>query len=1197
MTRMDKTLFLGALLLVLAPGIAVAQEAEQIEPPTGPDYVSEPVVPIITPAVRDLPDWQPDATLFGLEMKRRDDFGFIPIEYPIKPTVDPLLEPSRSEGPRAPDAFGTPLHNYAGQTSISSPPDTVGDVGLTYFVQAVNQARSTAQVLNKETGAVAKTFTLQSLAGSLPCNSGYCDPVVLYDRIANRWLISELPSSGGSVCVYVSATSDPTGSWYAYTFGVESSLTDYPKYGVWPQNGNGGSYLMGANAGSGNYRDVFAFDRAKMLAGQAATFQKFTVPGLPNSGFQIVLPSSMEGFLPPPDGEAAIFGRPRDDEAQTGASTPTYDFLDLFSLKIDWSTPANSRLTQLTSVQIGDYDMTLCGMGGTWNCIPQPGTTQKIDPIREPLHFPLHYRNFPDHQALVGTFPEDVDGTDHSAMRWFELRKIGSGAWGLYQEGLVGGEAGVHRFVGSVSMDSAGNIALGYTRSGANAPYYPSIYYKGRMVTDPLGTMPQGEYVLQDATTSKTGNERWGDYAAMSVDPSNDCTFWFTTEYGGSGQTRVGAFRFDNCGCLLYPEAPVASASVPQDNRIDLSWNDSALAAITQYFIYRSTTAGGPYTQVAAVADTSPGVAGGPSYTYHDDGVSGGTRYYYVVKSNDSVRCTSPASGEVNALATGPCRLPPTFAGVTAVSNLAGSTCGMSLSWSAATAGCGAGVTYNVYRSTASGFTLTPTSLIAGNFSGTTYSDNVGLVDGTIYYYVVRAVDTYSGVEDSNGIQLSGTPTGPYSDSSWTDTFEGSESGGGFDLAGWSHNSIIGTANWGWSTTQKHDGTHSWFAADTTTISDKVLVSPGFRVAANTMLSFYHTYRFEGTTSTCYDGGLIEYSADGGAWTVVPAADFVSGGYTGTINAGFSNPLAGKTAWCAGAIGTMTQVVVNLGGDANLLNRVVHVRWHEGDDKQGSSTGWYVDTVALDHANVAGVCTTQSSCSAPGAPSLASASPDCAGVHLAWSAGAGSTIAFNVYRATSPGGPYAKLAGMPVVGTTYADTTGVSGTPYYYSVKGGCDSGCATESPASNALSAVAKGNGSACNDGNACTLTDTCQSGACVGGAPVPAPTGTSGLVFSTSSDLSWAAVSGATGYDVVRGTLSTLLSGGSFTPATNACVGQHVSGTSVSDGHVPASGDGDWYLTRGVNLCGNGTYDDGSAAQSGSRDPGVAASPNACP
>jgi hypothetical protein len=404
---------------------------------------------------------------------------------------------------------------------------------------------STVRVLNKTTGANMKTFAMQTLASGSPCSSGFCDSVVLYDRAADRWLITELPSSGGSVCVYVSTTPDPQGTWYYYSFAVESSLPDYPKYGVWPQNGNGGSYVMGANAGAGGVRDVFAFDRAKMLAGQPATFQKFSVAGLPNSGFELVLPSTMQGGTPPPNGEPAVFIRPRDIEAQGGANNPNIDSLELWKMSIDWQTPANSSLTALPSIDIADYDMTLCGLGSIWNCMPQPGTTQKIDPIREPLHFPLNYRNFGDHQSLVGTFPVDVDGTDHSALRWFELRKVGAGAWTLYQEGLIGGEAGVHRSVASIAQDQSENIAIGYTRTGTTAPYYPSMYYRGRQSTDPLGTMPQGEFVIMDATSSKTANERWGDYASMAVDPVDDCTFWFTSQYADPavGSTKLASLR------------------------------------------------------------------------------------------------------------------------------------------------------------------------------------------------------------------------------------------------------------------------------------------------------------------------------------------------------------------------------------------------------------------------------------------------------------------------------------------------------------------------------------------------------------------------------------------------------------------------------------------------------------------------------
>ena len=1199
MISANRGLVLCGVVLALVPSPSKAQEGAQVESKSKPVFVSQPVVPTITPAVRDLPDYQPDPNLFGLEMKRREDYGFIPIEYPIKPTLDPLFELQSSAAPLQPDGFGTLIHNYAGQTSSQSPPDTTGDVGLTYFVQSANQAVSTVRVIDKTTGANAKTFTIQSLATASPCNSGFCDAVVNYDRAADRWMISELPSSGGSICVYVSTSGDPTGTWYAYTFAVETSTTDYPKYGVWPQNGNGGSYLIGVNAGSGG-RDIFALDRAKMLAGLPATFQKFTVARLPNSGFQLVLPSAMQGNTPPPNGEPAIFMRPHDDEAQNGASTPTSDLMDMWSLSVDWATPANSTLTQLTALQIGDYDMTLCGLGNIWNCMPQPGTTQKLDPIREPLHFPLQYRNFGTYQTLVGTFPEDVDGTDHSALRWFEIRKTGAGAWTLFQEGLVGGEANVHRSVGSIAMDGSGNIAIGYTRTGTTAPFYPSIYYKGRLSTDTAGTMPQGEYPIQDGTFSKTGNERWGDYAGMAIDPVDDCTFWFTTEYMTSNSavaTKVAAFKFDACGCLAVPAAPTASASVPQNNRIDIGWNDSATASIVQYLVFRSTTAGGPYTQIATVADSSPGAGNGPSYNYHDDTVSGGTRYYYVVKSFDGVSCLSAGSGEVDALATGACLLAPSFAGVATVTNPGDATCTLNLGWTAGSTACSGSLTYNVYRSTTSGFTPAPANRIASGVSATSYTDAVGVAGGTTYYYVVRAVDAGNGVEEANITQKSGVPTGALTTAGWTDTFEGALSGGGFDQAGWTRSPISGSTNWAWSTARVHDGTHSWFAADVTTVSDKVLVSPAFGVGAPTTLSFWHTYAFEGSLSTCYDAGTLEYTTNGGAnWTVVPDADFTSGGFTGTVNTGFSNPIGGKRAWCAGTAGTLTVVNVNLGGDPNLLNKTVQLRWHEGDDISLAVTGWYVDTVTVNNAQVGGSCSIGTGCTAPGAPALTGAVGDCAGVNLTWSSGTGSTSSYNVFRATVPGGPYTKLGGMPMAGTAYSDTTAVAGTTYSYVVTGACDAGGLSESVVSNELPAGKQVTGAACTDGNVCTEGDTCQTGTCVAGAPVSGPGGTSGLAFDSTTDLNWAAAAAASGYDVIRGTLSTL-SGGGFASSTDVCLGSHIADTFTSDTHIPAEGDADWFLIRAYGPCGTGSYDDGTPSQAASRDPGITLSPNACP
>jgi hypothetical protein len=1135
--------------------------------------VGPPSVPTITRPARDLPDHVPDPGLFGLEMKRREDFGFIPIPYTIDPKVDPLLYTPTASVPHQPLDFGTPVTNFAGQTSIASPPDTSGDVGPSHYVQAVNQSETTVRVYDK-TGTVLKTFTMESLAISSPCSSGFCDPVVLYDRVADRWVITELPSSSGSVCVYVSAGPDPTGSWYAYTFGIAASLPDFPKYGVWPQ-GSGGSYLIGVNYGTSGNRDVVALDRGKMLAGLPATFQKFSVPGLPNSGFEMVLPSTMQGDTPPPNGEKAIFMRPRDDEAQDGLSNTT-DKLELWGLTVDWATPANSQLSPLPSISIGDYDMTLCGLGGIWNCMPQPGTAQKIDPIREPLHFPLQYRNFGTHQTMVGTFPVDVDGTDHAAMRWFELRKTGAGPWVLFQEGLVGGEANVHRSVGSIAMDRVGNIAIGYTRTGTNAPYYPSIYYRGRLATDPLGTMPHGEFAIQDATTSKTNNERWGDYSTIAIDPADDCTFWHSTEYGGSGQTRIAAFRFDACTCAQAPDPPDATASVPQDNRIDIGWDDSSLASIVEYEIYRGTSPGGPYAQIAVVADTSPGTGSGPSYVHHDDAVSGGTHYYYVVKSTDGGGCTSLASNQVDAVATGVCNAAPPFAGLALASNPGASTCTLNLSWPAATGSCGGGVRYNVYRSTTSGFTPAPADRIATGLTGTSFSDGIALDSGASYHYVVRAVDVLNGLEDQNTVQRTGTPTGPPATASWTDTFEGAQSGGGFDLPGWARASLLGGTNWTWSTARAESGTHSWFAPEATSANDKVLVSPSFTVIPATTLTFFHTYAFETPQSSCYDGGTLEYSVNGTTWIVVPIGDFTAGAYNGTINSSSGNPLAGKRAWCGGTLGALTQVSVNLGGDPNIVNRTIKLRWHEGDDVSVGGSGWYVDTVTIANYQGAEACTPGS-----GALVMGSDAPICENgtLHLtaSWSE-PGVTYAW-----TGPDG-FASGAQNPAVPNASSSASGSYAVTVY--------SGPAAI--AANSIPVTVIANGAACDDADVCTGGDLCGAGTCAG-APAPPLGAATGLGFATAVDLGWSAVPSAPAYDVVRGSLSLLQGAGDFTASTEACVGNDHTDTTIQDAYVPPEGDGVWYLVRAASACGDGTFGDGSEAAP--RDPGIAASANTCP
>jgi hypothetical protein len=173
----------------------------------------------------------------------------------------------------------------------------------------------------------------------------------------------------------------------------------------------------------------------------------------------------------------------------------------------------------------------------------------------------VQYRNFGTHESLVGNFTVDVDGADQGGIRWYELRKTGAGPWSLHQEGTHAPDTD-NRWMGSIALDGAGNIALGYSVSSEAT--FPSIRYAGRLPIDPPGTLPVGEVSLVEGGASQTFLSRWGDYSSMNVDPVDDCTFWYTNEYipangGEFWRTRIGKFSFPACG--NWEEVPGGGAT------------------------------------------------------------------------------------------------------------------------------------------------------------------------------------------------------------------------------------------------------------------------------------------------------------------------------------------------------------------------------------------------------------------------------------------------------------------------------------------------------------------------------------------------------------------------------------------------------------------------------------------------------------
>jgi hypothetical protein len=537
---------LGCALLLGGPGGLAAAERQVLKGATR----SAPVVPQVREVdLRDLPiahEWEPGDPIKEIPRRHATPRPAPPARGGAARGADPLLQvQEESEQQAALDlAFPVPILNFAGQAFAgASPPDTTGDVGPNHYIQAVNASGGSRVVIYSKSGSVlAGPFLLDTLGSGGPCASGLGDPVVLYDPLANRWLLSEFSAGGNNLCVYVSRTSDPiAGGWFRYQF-TTPSFPDYPKYAIWPD-----AYYVSTNE---NNPAAYALDRARMLQGLSATSQRFTAPDLAGFPFQALTPADLDGATPPPTGAPGIFMRHRDDEVHNPPGTGS-DFLELWEFRVNWQNPGNSTFTGPTNIPVTDFSSELCGLS-SFSCFPQPGTNTALDPLREVVMYRLQYRNFGTHQALAGNLVTDADGepdtppnNERGGIRWFELRKTG-GAWSLQQEGTYSPNT-TNRWMGGSALDGDGNFAVGYNVSSTSV--FPGLRYAGRLATDPPGSLPQGEATIIDGSASSSTN-RYGDYADLSVDPGDDCTFWFTGEYNvaATWSTRIATFKFDQCG-------------------------------------------------------------------------------------------------------------------------------------------------------------------------------------------------------------------------------------------------------------------------------------------------------------------------------------------------------------------------------------------------------------------------------------------------------------------------------------------------------------------------------------------------------------------------------------------------------------------------------------------------------------------------
>ena len=518
-----------------------------------PTYVSSPVRPyVIDVDVRTLPVVQP-STDSHARLSAPDSL--------VTPHAIHGPDALRSEGGEGafglavtPPEFANPSPNIDGISGGGNPPDTNGAPGPNHYIQTINQSFA---IFSKAGALLAGPTPIQNLWNdpSVPvdddCRLLRSDPYVIYDHLADRFVITEIANKGPEAgdplmiqCIAVTRGPNPvTDGWYLYTFDLGVS-NDYPKLAVWPD----GYYLITQEGYDGGNLDATVFDRANMLNGNPATFQR---KSFLNGHTIIALPSELSGPSPAP-GAPNIYVRPVD-----GALFGGSDRIEIFEFHTDWGVPGNTTFSLVQTLSPSDFSSDICdGSDLNNNCIPQPGTATQLEASSVWPMGPNNYRNFGDHESLVFNHTVDVDGNGLAGVRWYELRRTGGGPWSIQQEGTFSPPDGqaIHRWMGSVAIDSAGNMALGYSVSNdgiaPHNPVFPGVRYVGRLATDPPGLMPFGEVTLVNGGAAQSPATRWGDYSAMRVDPVDGCTFWYTQQYTAAGparMTRIGAFRFPTC--------------------------------------------------------------------------------------------------------------------------------------------------------------------------------------------------------------------------------------------------------------------------------------------------------------------------------------------------------------------------------------------------------------------------------------------------------------------------------------------------------------------------------------------------------------------------------------------------------------------------------------------------------------------------
>ncbi|MEX0996354.1 MAG: T9SS type A sorting domain-containing protein [Flavobacteriaceae bacterium] len=386
------------------------------------------------------------------------------------------------------------------------------------------------RIFNKDLTPITNAASLNNIfSGSV-----IGDPIFLYDHESDRFVITEFSNNPNGFKVAISQGPDPVNDgWFVYQGQFNTgSFPDYTKFSIWHDG-----YYVTANIGSSNR--LFVVEREKMLLGQAAQFQAFQLPGIVTSGFYSPQTLNALGTDLPTTPATVVY---QQDDSWGGVAT---DHLKLWTVTVDWDTPANSTISSAVQVPVTPFSGVF--NGGGFSNLPQPGGGPAIDAMQATIMNQAQLRKFPTHNSAVFNFVVKLNttGANWAGIRWYELRQDpGGGPWTIFQEGTYSSTGEKSAFNGSMGIDVDGNIGMAYSSIGTrDVQERVAINYTGRFDGDPLGDMTVAETQI-GLSTANNPNLRYADYSHTTIDPTDGLTFYNNNEFFNNNRRNIlSAFK------------------------------------------------------------------------------------------------------------------------------------------------------------------------------------------------------------------------------------------------------------------------------------------------------------------------------------------------------------------------------------------------------------------------------------------------------------------------------------------------------------------------------------------------------------------------------------------------------------------------------------------------------------------------------